>query len=476
MSTRVTTAWRENGLVAIKAASTPEQIADLAVEAGRLRQARHPGVVELVDHRVGDERAELHLSFAGEPLDGWRGTVPQAAGLVAAIAATVADLHDVDVVHGRIDQSHVLISNDGRPRLCGFAPLPSGASPVDDVAALGRLLEELGERGAAMDRGRPSAFRWPRVHVAEHRALSQLVRQATDPTPARRPTARSLARLILAAFPQAELGSSRPDQTPPAAPGRGGRSFTVPMKNRIDRLRRAASESGDDELGQRIGRLFGDQTLISPDDVFVDRAWVPAPDVEPADQDLARHLPPLPRMPRRTPGPRRPVWVVGTLGCIGLAVVAVGGLALNASGPGDGGASESAVAPSPATDRLCAPAGGRTADVDGDGCPDVVEIVDGVVVAAGQRWVVGDPGDALAVGDWDCDGIATPALYRPSTGDVFVFPDWAAAGAPLAVVAVAQVSGGRALATAPRTTTDATCDALAVELSSGAQHLVPVGP
>ena len=39
-------------------------------------------------------------------------------------------------------------------------------------------------------------------------------------------------------------------------------------------------------------------------------------------------------------------------------------------------------------------------------------------------YVLGDPGDQLLVGDWDADGVATPALYRPSTGVLATFGAW----------------------------------------------------
>jgi hypothetical protein len=45
--------------------------------------------------------------------------------------------------------------------------------------------------------------------------------------------------------------------------------------------------------------------------------------------------------------------------------------------------------------------------------------------ADGRLFRVGEPGDWLVVGDWDCDGSITPALYRPTTGDVLVFDRWA---------------------------------------------------
>ena len=32
----------------------------------------------------------------------------------------------------------------------------------------------------------------------------------------------------------------------------------------------------------------------------------------------------------------------------------------------------------------------------------------------------GDPGDVPFVGDWDCDGIDTPGLYRQSDGFVYL--------------------------------------------------------
>jgi hypothetical protein len=108
-----------------------------------------------------------------------------------------------------------------------------------------------------------------------------------------------------------------------------------------------------------------------------------------------------------------------------------------------------------------------------------------VVTAAGQRWAVGEPGDTVAIGDWDCDGLATPAAYRPSSGDVFVFSSWAAPGEPLTAPAVDRVSGGRRLARSDEPgggTGGGTgggpdaggCDTLTVELASGGRHRVEV--
>ena len=58
---------------------------------------------------------------------------------------------------------------------------------------------------------------------------------------------------------------------------------------------------------------------------------------------------------------------------------------------------------------------------------DPVEVIGTEVRSGGQRWAVGDAGDLVAVGDWDCDGTSTPAVLRPSEGTVFVFDEWAPA-------------------------------------------------
>jgi len=36
------------------------------------------------------------------------------------------------------------------------------------------------------------------------------------------------------------------------------------------------------------------------------------------------------------------------------------------------------------------------------------------------EFTFGDPGDLPRIGDWDCDGIATPAVWRPSNGDLYL--------------------------------------------------------
>lgn len=198
MSVQVTVALVDDELVAVKRATTPAASARLRVEAARLAQAVHPGVVTLVGSHQVEGGDELRLGYAGESLEGWRGTLPQLAGLVAAVAATVADLHDLGIVHGRIDAGHVLVGPDGRPRLCSLSG-PGDATAADDVLAVGRLLDGLADQ--AVDPRRPRR----RQGGAERRALARVVARATDADPRRRPSARTLSTSILAAVPAARL-------------------------------------------------------------------------------------------------------------------------------------------------------------------------------------------------------------------------------------------------------------------------------
>ena len=78
----------------------------------------------------------------------------------------------------------------------------------------------------------------------------------------------------------------------------------------------------------------------------------------------------------------------------------------------------------------------------GVAAPDDLRIaepaVGSVVVANGKRYRVGQDGDRLLIGDWACDGEATPAAFRPSTHEVFVFDRWAI-DRPLAIEPTATV-------------------------------------
>jgi hypothetical protein len=130
-------------------------------------------------------------------------------------------------------------------------------------------------------------------------------------------------------------------------------------------------------------------------------------------------------------------------------------------------------------------------DLDGDGCPQPV-LWDGAALTAavdpdedGQRYVieVGPPGedgrrpddDAVVVlGDWDCDGRDTPALYQPETGEAFLFAGWATADDALATSET--VRGARFGEPRIRTVDEggASCDVLEVirpELDSASDAL-----
>ena len=211
-----------------KRATNADACARLRRETDRLHQARHPGVVEVVEH------TDSHIVFAwagGQTLATFRPPVAVAAAILAATAATVADLHDLRIVHGRLDPSHVVIGSDGRPRLCGMAGLDPSATPpteADDVAALGRLIEGL--IGVETEEEPIPERRWNRRRLGsfQRRALQTLADQATAHDPAQRPTARVLATAIAEAVPEARL------QTPRPSPSRvGGRHLRQPPRRKV---------------------------------------------------------------------------------------------------------------------------------------------------------------------------------------------------------------------------------------------------
>ena len=59
---------------------------------------------------------------------------------------------------------------------------------------------------------------------------------------------------------------------------------------------------------------------------------------------------------------------------------------------------------------------------------------------------MGEPGDEVLLGDWEGNGARNPALYRPATGEVWLFTEWAGADHPASPMHTARtVAHGRAV-------------------------------
>ena len=380
----------------------------LLAEAARLRQARHPGVVSLV-HAEGDgEEYVLHLAHGGRPV----GLAPprdpaSVARVVGRAAAITADLHEAGIVHGHLDPSHVLVGPHGKVRLCGLGPDAGGAQPCDDVAALGALLVELLGRHEELE---PIPDRrWGRRRAWNgwtRRSLLLLADHATAEPPSRRPTARRLSAAIAEVAPAGARG--RPASPAELPEGLDPEGPTAPVR---------ASMAGARSALLRGSTLRG---------------------------------------------------IAGA----SMGLIAFGWGALWLTSPSEtapavaGDRTSSGDQPSAVCVRLRPSEGSGSAEVP---CLEPV-VVEGTQVRVGsQRFEVGSPGDRVVLGDWDCDGEATAAVLRPSTGSVFVFSGWAADD-EIQVPPAASVSGAVAL---ERRTGAEGCDSLLARRTDGSTHPVP---
>lgn len=497
--------------VVVKTASNDEASEVLEREVGRLRRARHPGVVAVSSAEPG----RLALAWGGShTLETLVPPPAVAATIVASLAATVSDLHAMGVVHGRISPAHVVVDDGGRPRLCGLrgaSPDEPDIGPAEDVAALGRLIDHL--LGTETDLEPIPEHRWGRKRWTGHqrRSLLTLADRATDPDAARRPTARELAAAIAEIVPEARFehpdpalldraltraGAADPVEERPAGDAAPAPD-PLPVPDNIE-VSTETPEPADAEP---------DPTVEQPEpapDLDWDGLWAdPVPDVEIGAEEPAterflglRLEPPSPASPPRprpSPSPRRPerrslprpatvaVGLAVSFGVVALAWPRTSPTPHLAPLPNPSTAAGEGSPPSPTTpsgrcvERADPSEPGdepRTAsDPGAKVCAGLPVELSGNLIRVDGRWFeAGQAGDHVTVGDWNCDGTATPAVVRPSTGEVFVFDRWVSEDGEVTV----EARGSVATAVSVEVPDDSTpCGSLDVRLADGSSVVLP---
>lgn len=430
----------------------------LRVEATALAAARHPGVVRVVEGSptsLDDGTVVLRTHFVGSRTLATLGPVDatRAAGLIASLAATVADLHDMGIVHRRLTADHVVLASDGRPILCGFAEagkVPrAGQASADDVEQLGTLLRDL-VADAPAELEEPPSRRLVRRRSDTHLrgALLNLADQATADEWGRRPTARQLAAAISSTAPGASLPAPMPQ-----IPGPPSASTTTPVGPAL-RSRRS-------------------------EDPHVEEAVVAPP---------------------RRPSLRRPGMLVGAAS----ATVLVVGIAVPLGGADDDTPPAPVSAPPPTVDveepppltdgivtpttsastvppgpnvtaaAGCASLPGTTlsSTSSGDPCPTSMFLEHGRLVIDGAAFELGLVHAAVAVGDYRCDGEVELAVVDLDAGHVTLFDGWARPDQPVHGASVARIDSPRQVLAEPL---GDGCHRLAVLDVWGIRHVVDPG-
>lgn len=446
----VTISRSEDRLIAVKQAPA-ERAGEIEREAEILGKLSHPGVVEVIDlHRGGDGAAALHLEFVGS--DNWATrplTDPMArAGAGAALAAVVADLHDIGVAHRNLDGSHVLHGGDDRPVLCSFGR-SGDASPEhrredlvaladlvwDEALAPGPMTGKLADLAASTRSGRlgarelarrldrlvgapdqkPKGNQKPKgprpgpaiaagPGPAQPRAgqgLGSDQRPDPGPRPRRRAlTATAAGLAVMAVVLTGLLGGSAGghDRANPAtaasATGDGRDQLPGPANQPL-----GLGESSTDVPATETGETAGEATPAEPGKT----AGVTA-SAEPGRAAVDQF------------GSAATVeTVTGTPDSAGTGGAATGAPGSAGMGGAATGAPDSADASRPAT-----------------GTGDPAEPTAGLIHNRdGRRYAIGAEGDLVVIGDWDCDGEATPAIAQTSTGQVVLFDRWPSPGATI---------------------------------------------
>lgn len=342
-------------------------------------------------------------------------TLEELAAAGAVIAEQLANLHERGQVHGAVDAEHTTLSPPAAVGLkAGESTGRGRGTPDADVAGLGRLLLD------AMGAGDPFACLRLALSARERGGWRRYLRLPRPVSPAA-----ALKELALEAAAATADGPTAAD-----------------LSKRLSRL-----SSGHARPAGRVPvRVVGVAGIAVLAAVLL-LAWSTLRPTVADDPPPQAAQPVLPSPPQEPAAPDEPA---------------------------EGVAEEAAPAPAdrmwppPPPAPRCPPTAPPSADVDGDGCPEPVEVSSGIIRSGSRRWAVGSPGDVIVLGDWNCDRTTTPAVLRPATGGLFVFDRWTTSVEPQRARPVRVVPG--AVGLEPRG-----CGHAAVQLSDRAVVVVETG-
>jgi hypothetical protein len=302
-----------------------------------------------------------------------------------------------------VKPANILFTSDGEPLLTDFGVARTlGLVTSDQVSGTAEYLAPEVLDGAPPD---------PRADVY---ALAVVCYQAlTSRPPYTGPVPLAVARA-------ADAGVHDLLDDDPAVPGALARVVEQAMAR--DPARRFATA---DEFARALRTTVPAGEVRVPGPARV--AGAPADDVTSGPTTTFGPRPPRPEPARERRSRRVPALV-------GVLALAAGGILL-LRGPfasDDDGDCRSGTEPSPGAGALVV-----RGDVDGAGCTvtgvyqqqatsqgTTVMVLTIPIGGVDKRIGLGEPGDQVVLGDWDCDGVDTPALYRRSAGVVQYFDVW----------------------------------------------------
>ncbi len=457
---------RPDLLVAVKrlaAASSPEALTDLHREAEVLERLSHPSIVRLFDAVDDDGRIALIIPYlaGGSLADRLRSGQPlepvAVADLGARVGSALAAAHGAGVLHRDVKPANILFDTDGQPLLTDFGVASARVAVETDESEVPGTAEYLDPALLSGHEPGPESD----VYALGVTCFEALAGQPPYAAASPEATVRAAERGVRAPL----------EQLAPNAPASLVAAIERALAPDPDARFAAAHEFAGrcEEVRIELERDGGpavppDRPPGSPRPPSDPAGPPPVPTSSPAATGSSRRTPELPthhgadggrsgtrtfgpRPPTVEPGPapdrRRRPWLLAAAAAVLLVpLVVVAVLVLPGEPddevPADDPAETPAAEAEPRDPAPCPgvevddPEQGEVllADLDDEGCARPVVWDDNVLTVEGEdgevvRYELGQDGDELVMGDWDCDDRDTPALYRPSTGEVFEFPGFA---------------------------------------------------
>jgi hypothetical protein len=403
-------------VVALKRLRAGGGAADLARmrrEATVLTELDHPHVVRVLEVLHDGDGVAIAMQFApGGSLadllaERGRLTPGQVVAVAAPMADALASAHRRGVLHGDVKPANILFTSDGEPLLGDFGVARTlGLVTSDQIVGTAEYLAPELLDGAQPD---------PRADVY---SLAVVCYQALTGRP---PYSGSVPLAVARA---ADAGVHQRLEDVAGVPEPLARVVEQALDR--DPARRFAAA---DEMARALRATVPAGDIRVPGPASMGRV---AATGDPGSGLTTTFGPRPPRPEADEPGRR---WrVPAALVLVGL--LAAGGIAL-VRGPLSSGDDDAGDCPGATGASRDATAQAVEGDVDGEGC-----LVTGVyqpqalpngttgmvlTIAIGgvdKQIGLGEPGDQVVLGDWNCDGVDTPALYRRSAGQVQYFGVW----------------------------------------------------